>query len=55
MYPMDKFSALLWLDTVRQAQAGNQESMEELQAANQLRSDNNQPSIEEELMQLTKG
>jgi len=54
MYPMDKFSAMMWLETTIQAQKGNKEEMEHLQVENQIRKENNQPTVEDELKELTK-
>jgi len=54
MYPMDKFSAIMWLETVIQAQAGNEQEMERLKVENQIRQENGQPTVEEELIELTK-
>ena len=54
MYPMDKFSAMMWLNTVTQANKGNQEEAERLIVENQIRTENNQPTVEDELKELTK-
>ncbi len=55
MYPIEsKFSALMWLETITKAQAGNKQEAEMLQAENQIRTENNQPTVEAELKELTK-
>jgi len=44
----------MWLETVIQAQAGNEQEMERLKVENQIRQENGQPTVEEELIELTK-
>ena len=53
MYPMDKFSALLWMEIMLAAPTNPQEQ-EKLTAANEIRIENNQPTIEQELMDMLK-
>lgn len=40
MYPMDKFSALMWNRIVQRAKQGEKEMVERLQQANQVREGN---------------
>ena len=53
MYPMDKFSAIMWLNTIQSAKQGNQAEMDRLQQANKVRKENNHPSVEEEMKEIT--
>lgn len=56
MYPIDnKFSAIMWAQTIARAQAGDQMEMEILQSENQVRADNNQPKVEQELTAMLLG
>ena len=52
MYPMDKFSAIMWLNTMKAAQNGNQYEIENLEAENQMRQSEGYPTVEEEMKMI---
>ena len=45
---------MYWLATIKQANKGNTDAQEMLQAKNELRAENNQPTIQEELMKIAE-
>jgi len=55
MYPMDKNSERMWRKIILEARQGNKNELERLTTENQLRKENKQPTVEEELNNLTKG
>ena len=52
MYPMGKFSAIMWLNTLMAAQQGDEDEQENLQAENKMRAKRGYPSVEEELQEI---
>jgi hypothetical protein len=46
--------AMLWLSVVMEAQKGNTESINLLQAENKMRAEQNRPSVEEELIRFAR-
>ncbi|MEI6754514.1 MAG: hypothetical protein WCK78_15280 [Paludibacter sp.] len=55
MYPIEnKFSALMWLQIIQNVKAGDQHEAEILKAENQIRTENNQPIVEQELNEMIK-
>jgi hypothetical protein len=51
---MSQMDAMLWLSVVMEAQKGNPESINLLQAENKLRAEQNRPSVEEELIRFAR-
>jgi hypothetical protein len=51
---MSQMDAMLWLSVVMEAQKGNPESINLLQAENKMRAEQNRPSVEEELIRFAR-
>lgn len=51
---MSQMDAMLWLSVVMEAQKGNTESINLLQAENKMRAEQNRPSVEEELIRFAR-
>lgn len=51
---MDNLTAIHWLSIVRLAKQGNEEAQETLRQQNELRAENNLPTVEEELIQMAQ-
>ncbi len=49
---MDNLEAMYWVAILKQANQGDKEAQETLQVENELRAQNNQPTVQEELMAL---
>jgi len=52
MYPMAKFSAIMWLNTLMAAQQGDEDEQENLQAENKMRAEIGYLSVEEEMQDI---
>lgn len=52
MYPMDKFSAIMWINTVKRAQMGDKHEQEMIDVENKIRMEEGQPTVEEELQEI---
>lgn len=52
MYPIDKFSAIMWLNTLKAAQNGDEEEQRNLEAENEMRKNMGYPTVEEEMKQI---
>ena len=50
---MESSEAMFWLSIVQQARRGNKEALETLRQENEVRVENNQPMVQEELYLLT--
>ena len=51
---MDNGEIMYWLAIIKQANKGDTDAQEMLQAKNELRAENNQPTIQEELMKIVE-
>ncbi len=51
---MDNGEIMYWLAIIKQANKGNTDAQEMLQAENELRAENNQPTVQEELMKIVE-
>lgn len=49
MYPMDKFSAIMWLNTMKAAQNGDEDEQRNLKAENEMRQKRGYPTVEKEM------
>lgn len=50
----DNLEAMYWVAILRQANPGNKEAQETLQVENELRAQNNQPTVQEEFMTIVE-
>ena len=53
MYPMDKFSAIMWLNSLTAAQKGDKNEQMNLEAGDEMRQKRGYPTVEEEMQQIT--
>ena len=49
---MDKFSAMMWINTVKRAQMGDKHEQEIINVENKIRMEEGQPTVEEELQEI---
>ena len=51
---MDNLEAMYWVAILRQANQGDKEAQETLQVENEQRAQNNQPTVQVELMEIVE-
>jgi hypothetical protein len=51
---MERNEAWLWLTRINKAKQGDPEALEMIRVENELRQENNRPSLEDELMAMVK-
>ena len=52
MYPLDRMSVMLWTAEVKRAEQGDEAAIANLASENNLRQEQKQPTVEEELRQI---
>ncbi|MFC2308823.1 MAG: hypothetical protein ACFNUH_06735 [Bacteroidota bacterium] len=52
MYPLDRMSTILWAAEVKRAEQGDEAAKANLASENNLRQEQKQPTVEEELRQI---